>query len=212
MDNRVCITAITAAAVLALTACSGAPKPVAQETKSAAETVREPVLPPAPVAAQAAFYAMYKPARTWAADLMPLSLASGEIDSVKNEGGKAAVWVGVFVSHSRREARTFYFSVADEGENIRKGVTAGGAQTWSGATDKSRPFQTSDFMVNSDAAYDTAFAKAEAWVKKNPGKKLSMFLGSTAKYQRPVWLVMWGTTKNGYAVYVDAMTGAANPK
>ncbi len=212
MDKRLLITAIASAAVLALTACSGTPKPTAMETKAAPEKKKEPAKPPEPVAAQTAFYEMYKPARAWAADLLPLSLTSGEISSVKNEGGKAALWTAVFVSPGRRAARTFYYSVVNEGQTISKGVTAGGAQSWSGATPRSRPFQTTEFVVNSDAAYNTALAKAGAWVKRHPDKKAALALGSTARFPRPVWLVMWGTTKSGYAVYVDATTGIANPR
>jgi len=95
---------------------------------------------------------------------------------------------------------------------VAKGVTVGGSQPWTGPTPKSRPFQTTEFVVNSDAAYKTAFAKAEAWVKKHPDTTAAMYLGSTAKFPSPVWLVIWGTTKSGYAVYVDATTGIANPK
>ncbi len=212
MDKRLLITAIASAAVLALTACSETPKPAATETKAAAEKKKEPSKPPEPVAAQTAFYEMYKPARAWAADLLPLSLTSGEVASMKNEGGKAALWTAVFVSPGRREARTFYYSVVSEGETISKGVTVAGAQTWSGATPRSRPFQTTEFVVNSDAAYATALAKAAAWVKRHPDKKAALALGSTSRFPRPVWLVMWGTTKSGYAVYIDATTGIANPR
>jgi len=197
--------------VAALVACSEAPKPATPE-KPAAEVKKEPPKPPEPVAAQTAFYEMYKPARTWATDLLPLSLASGEVPSLKNEGGKAAMWTAVFVSPSRREARTFYYSAVNEGETILKGVTAGGAQAWSGATPKSQPFQTTEFVINSDAAYQTAMAKAESWVKKHPSKKPALYLGKTSKFPRPVWLVIWGTPKDGYAVYIDATTGIVNPK
>jgi hypothetical protein len=90
---------------------------------------------------------------------------------------------------------------------VTKGVSAGGSQAWSGPTAKSRPFQTTEFVVNSDAIYKTASAKAEGWLKSHPGKTATMYLGSSAKYPSPVWLVIWGTTKDGYAVYVDATTG-----
>jgi len=212
MDKQRFITAAAVAAVLALAACSESPQPAATETKAVAEAKKEPPKPPEPVAAQTAFYAMYKPARTWATDLLPLSLTSNELPSLKNEDGKAAMWTAVFVSPSRREARQFFYSVVDEGQTVAKGVTVGGSQPWTGPTPKSRPFQTTEFVVNSDAAYKTAFAKAEAWVKKHPDTTAAMYLGSTAKFPSPVWLVIWGTTKSGYAVYVDATTGIANPK
>jgi len=207
MDKRLCITVTAVVAALALTACSESPKPAASETKPGVEAKKEPPKPPEPVAAQTAFYEMYKPARTWATDLLPLSLASGELKSLKNADGKAAMWTAVFVSPSRQEARTFFYAVVSEGESVTKGVSAGGSQTWSGPTAKSRPFQTTEFVVNSDAIYKTAFAKAEGWLKSHPDKTAAMYLGSSAKFPSPVWLVIWGTTKDGYAVYVDATTG-----
>jgi len=212
MEKRLFITATAVAAALALTACSGSPKPGAVETKAEVAKPAEPPKPPEPVAAQTAFYEMYKPARSWATDLLPLSLASNELPTLRSEGGKYARWTAVFVSPSRREARTFFYSAVSDGESVTKGVTAGGAQPWSGETPKSRPFQTTAFVVNSDAAYKAALTKAEAWVKQHPDKTASMFLGSSAKYPSPVWFIIWGTTKSGYAVYVDATTGIVNPK
>jgi hypothetical protein len=212
MDRQIFISGIATVALLALTACSETPKPTATETKAAAEKKDEPPKPPEPVAAQTAFYEMYKPARAWASDLLPLSLSSGEVSSLKNEGGKAATWTAVFVSPGRQEARTFFYSVVNDGQTISKGVTAGGVQPWSGPTPKSRPFQINQFVVNSDAAYNTALAKAGAWVKQHPGKKVAFALGSTARFPSPVWLVMWGNNQLGYAVYVDATTGIANPR
>ena len=212
MDKKLFNTAIVAVAALAIVGCSEAPKPAAPETKTTAEVKKEPPKPAEPVLAQAAFYAMYKPARQWAADVLPLSLVSGEVTGIKNEGGKAGVWTAVFVSPSRREARTFYYAVADEGEIITRGVSAGGSQPWSGATAKSKAFQSTEFMINSDAAYNTAAAKAEAWLKKHPNEKPAFALGSSSRFPRPVWFILWGNNKSGYAAYVDATTGVLDPK
>ena len=206
MDKKLLIAATAVAAVVAMTACSEAPTP-AETKKAQVETKQEPAKPPEPVAAQTAFYEMYKPARTWAPDLLPLSLISNEAPSMKSVDGKFPMWTAVFVSPSRREARTFTYSVVDDGVGIHKGVDAGGAQSWTGATPKSRPFQTTGFAVNSDAAYKTAYAKAEAWVKKHPGKKVAFSLGSADRFPAPVWFIIWGDTKSGYAVYVNATTG-----
>jgi len=203
------ITVSALAAVLAWTACSSAPEPSAE--KKTPEASQEPPKPPEPVTAQTAFYEMYKPARTWAPDLLPLSLVSGELPNLKNEDGKAAMWTAVFVSPGRREARTFTYAAVDSGQN-RKGVTVGGAEPWSGATAKSRPFQTTEFIINSDAAYQAAAAKAASWLKSHPGKKPAFFLGSSAKFPQPVWYILWGTSKSGYAVYVNAATGLASLK
>jgi ABC-type glycerol-3-phosphate transport system substrate-binding protein len=210
MHNKLLKAATAVAAVLVLTACSEAPKTTATDTKKTEiETKKEPPKPPEAVAAQTAFWEMYKPARTWAADLLVLSLASGEVPSVKSEGGKFPMWTAVFVSPSLREARTFSYSVVDDGAEIHKGVTVGGAQSWSGATPKSMPFQTTGFVVNSDAAYKTAFEKAEEWVKNHPDKKVAFLLGSASRFPAPVWFVVWGSTTSGYAVYVNATTGTA---
>ena len=206
MHKKLLISAAAVAAVVAMTACSEAPTP-AEIRKAQVETKREPAKPPEPVAAQTAFYEMYKPARTWAPDLLALSLLGNEVPSMKSVDGKFPMWTAVFVSPSRREARTFTYSVVDDGATVHKGVNVGGAEPWSGATPKSIPFQTTAFAVNSDAAYKTAYAKAETWVKKHPGKKVSFSLGSAARFPAPVWFIIWGDTKSGYAVYVNATTG-----
>jgi hypothetical protein len=206
MPKKLLIASAAVVAVVAMTACSEAPTPT-EIKKAGAETKQEPAKPPELVAAQTAFYEMYKPARTWAPDLLVLSLLGNEVPSLKSEDGKFAMWTAVFVSPSRREARTFTYSVVDDGTTIHKGVDAGGAQSWTGATPKSSPFQTTGFVVDSDAAYKTAYAKAEAWVKKHPGKKAAFSLGSAARFPAPVWFIIWGDTKSGYAVYVNATTG-----
>ena len=46
------------------------------------------------------------------------------------------------------------------------------------------------------------------WLKKNPDKPITtMELGDTFRFQGPVWYLVWGTDKVGYAAYVDANTG-----
>src|ERR1035437_7329833 len=206
MHKKLLLTAAAVAAVVAMTACSEAPTPT-EIKKAQVETKQEPAKPPEPVAAQTAFYEMYKPARTWAPDLLVLSLISNEVPSMKSVDGKFPMWSAVFVSPSRREARTFTYSVVDDGTTVHKGVDVGGAQSWTGATAKSNPFQTTGFAVNSDAAYKTAYAKAEGWVKQHPGKKVAFSLGSAARFPAPVWFIIWGDNKSGYAVYVNATTG-----
>jgi hypothetical protein len=205
MDKRFCAGAI--AAVLAmLSACGAAPKPDGQAEKQA-EAPKQPPHPAGPVDARTAFYEMYKPARTWAPDLLPLSMIAGEVKGIENGGGKMGMWTVVFVSPSRREARTFTYAVADEGNSVHKGVTANAAESWTGATPRSRPFQITEFSVNSDAAYKTASEKAAAWLKRHPGKQPAMSLGNSARFPAPVWQVLWGTSKNGYLVFVNATTG-----
>src|SRR5437899_3366710 len=122
MDKHLLKAAAVFAAILAMTACSDAPK---TETKTE-EAKKEPPAPTEPVAAKTAFYEMYRPARSWATDLLVLSLTSGEIEGFKNTDGKAAMWTVVFVSPSRNEARTVTYAIADHG-TIQKGVTMAGA-------------------------------------------------------------------------------------
>ena len=203
MDKHLSKTVAALAAALVLAACSQAPAPAPQKTE--AET-KKPPEPTGPVAARNAFFEMYKPARTWATDLLPLSLTAGEIPGMTNADGKAAMWTVVFVSPSRREARTFTWAAADHAD-IHKGISVGGAQPWSGVTAKSRPFQITEFSVDSDDAYKTAAVKAAAWIKAHPGKPVSMTLANNPRFPAPVWYVLWGTPKNGYLAFVNASTG-----
>ena len=169
---------------------------------------KEPAKAPEAIAAQRAFYEMYKSARTWATDLLTLSVTSGEVPNIKNEDGKAGLWTVVFVSPSRREARRFTYAVADSGEDIHKGVNVSNALGWGGATPASKPFSNSEFAVDSDAAYKAAVEKAAGWLKTHPNQKATLRLGNASRFAAPIWYVMWGTTKNGYAALVNATTGA----
>ena len=206
MHKKVLFAATAVVATLVLSACSEAPKPVA---KVETEAKKEPAKAPEAVTAQRAFYEMYKPARAWATDLLALSVVDGEVPNVKNEDGKAGLWTAIFVSPSRREARSFTYAVADSGPDIRKGVNVSNALVWGGATKMSKPFSNSEFAVDSDAAYKVAFEKAEGWLKKHPNQKATFRLGNASRFAAPVWYIMWGTTKNGYAALVNATTGAA---
>jgi hypothetical protein len=203
MDKYLLKTVVVAATALALAACSSAPQPAAT---TAPEATKAPETA-GPVAGKTAFYAIYKPARTWAIDLVALSLSSGELPGFKNEGGKAALWTAVFVSPSLRQARHFTYAIADAGA-IQKGVTAGVAESWSGATKGVMPFLNGDFVVDSDAAYKTAADKGADWLKDHADKKVAMTLGSASRFPAPVWYVMWGDAKSEhYAQYVNAASG-----
>ena len=204
MNKRVWLTANAIVGAFMLSACSEAPKPVA---KAETEARKEPAKAPEAVTAQRAFYEIYKPARVWATDLLALSVASGEIPAIKNEGGKAGLWTVTFVSPSRKEARVFTYAVADAGEEASRGVTASNALPWAGSTPASKAFSNSEFAVDSDAAYKIASEKAAGWLKSHPNQKVTFRLGSASRYPAPVWYVMWGTTKNGYAALVNAVTG-----
>src|SRR5450631_2381796 len=131
MNKKVLLTATVIVATLVLLACSEAPKTAA---KVETEAKKEPVTAPQAVTAQRAFYEMYKPARTWATDLLALSVACGEVPNIKNEDGKAGAWTAIFVSPSRKEARTFTYAAVDNGADLRKGINIGNALPWGGAT------------------------------------------------------------------------------
>jgi hypothetical protein len=203
MDKHLAIATAALTMALGLAGCSGS-----QPDNAAAkpEVKTEASKPAEPVSGSSAFYEMYKPARQWASDIQALSLVSGEIPEMKNTDGKAAVWTATFVSPSRRAARTFTYSVATSGTN-QKGISATPEQAWTGATKTSKPFQNSDFKVDSDEAYKVAFDKAQEWVAKNPAKKLSMMLASADRFPTPAWSFMWGDSKAGYRVFVNALTG-----
>jgi len=192
-------------AALVLSACSEAPKTT---PKVETEAKNEPAKAPEAVTAQRAFYEMYKPARAWATDLLALSVVSGEVPDIKNEDGKAGLWTAIFVSPSRKEARSFTYAVAASGRDIRKGFNVSNALLWSGATPMSKPFSNSEFAVDSDAAYKAAFEKAAGWLKNHPNQQATLRLGNASRFAAPVWSIMWGTTKNGYLALVNATTGA----
>ena len=192
--------------VLFLTSCSQTPQ---ASPKSEAEAAK-PAVPGGPVSGKTAFWEMYKSAHAWATDLVPLTLESKAVAGVKNESGKAAIWTATFGSPRKHEARTFTYAVAAQPPDIAKGVSVGRALPWSGPTQSALPFNTSDFSVDSDGAYQTALAQAQAaeWVKRHPGKEPSLAMGNASRFDGPVWLVHWGDQKSGYAVYVNARSGA----
>ncbi len=160
-----------------------------------------------PVSGKTAFWEMYKSAHSWAADLVPLALESKSVAGVKNEAGKAGMWTATFGSPSRHEARVFTYSVVASPPDIYKGVTVGNSLTWNGPTPTALTFTTSDFAVDSDAAYTAASAQAAAWTKSHPDKEVSFTLGNAARVKGPVWYVLWGDKKSGYWVLVDAKSG-----
>jgi len=201
------LTAAFVLAVLGLTACSSEPAKTT-EAKTDDTAKKAPAGPPEPVTAKTAFYEMYTPAHAWAADLLPLSLKSGEIAGVKNADGKAGLWTAVFGSLSQRATRTYTYAVADQ-LPITKGVKAAGTDAWAGPTTAVMTFQTSDFTVDSDAAYKTASAKAAEWLKspENAAKPVSFTLGAAARFPAPIWSIVFGNATSGFAVAINAATG-----
>ncbi len=201
--------AVLLVAVLGLTACSSEPAKAPEAKTDTDAAKKAPAGPPEPVLGKTAFYEMYTPAHTWAADLVPISLKSGEVAGVKNADGKAGVWTAVFGSPSQRLARTYTYSVAEELPTIAKGIKAESPEPWAGPTTSVMTFQTSDFTVDSDAAYKAAATKAGDWLKdpENASKPVSLSLGAAARFPAPVWYLLFGNTKSGFVAYVNATTG-----
>jgi hypothetical protein len=186
-----------------IVSCSDAPPSGSDKTTSSTASA-----PASPVSGKTAFWEMYKSAHSWASDLVPLTLESKRIPGVKNDAGKAAMWSATFGSPSRREARVFSYSIVQHAPDVYKGVTVGNPVPWSGPTRDVMPFDTSDIAVDSDTAYKTALTRAGAWVEKHPDKEFSCTLGNASRFHGPVWYVLWGDTKEGYAEFVDAKSGA----
>jgi len=197
------LKAVITLAVLLMGACSEAPK-----TEST-----EKAFPSTPVTGKTAFWDLYKAAHSWAADLEPLKLESSSAPGLKNQAGNAAIWTGTFGSSKRREAIMITYAVAAKPPDVTKGINVGHPFPWPGPTKDALTFQTSDLVADSDAAYKAALAKAEPWLKKHPDKEVSISLGNASRFGTPVWYVLWGDSKAGYSVYVNAKTGEiAKPK
>jgi hypothetical protein len=197
-------------AVLGLTACSSEPAKTTEVKTDTDAAKKAPAGPPEPVLAKTAFYEMYTPAHAWAADMVPISLKSGEVAGVKNSQGKAGVWIAVFGSLAQHQARTYTYSVADELPTFAKGVKAQSPEPWAGPTQAVMTFQTSDFTIDSDAAYKAAATKASDWLKdgENAAKPVSLSLGAASRFPAPVWYILFGDTKSGFVALVSASTGS----
>ena len=186
--------------LLALAACSEAPKPAAEK--------KEPAKPAEAVTGRQAFQQMYVSARAWAPDIQALQLKSIQLPEVKAKPGEAGAWQAIFVSASRGQARTYTWSAIEAPGNLHKGVFAGPEETYS-QHGQDKPFPTAALKTDSDQAYRTALKKSAAYDKKNPGMQINFQLELTPRFPNPCWRVIWGESisKSGYSVLVDASTG-----
>lgn len=196
--------AIGCALALALAGCSDTTAPK-EPVKKAEEK------PPEPVTGREALYAMYRPARSWAADIEVLRLDTIHLPEVKAEPGKAAAWRATFVSPSKGKARSWTYSVVEGEGNLHKGAFAGLEESWSGPRGVTKPFNIVALKTDTDAVYQTALKQKPAaeYDKKNPGKRISFLLESTKKHPDPTWRVIWGDSvgTSNFSVVVDASTG-----
>lgn len=202
---------LAGAAMFLLVSCGQAPQPPSTVAASMATDKAQPEAASS-VTGKTAFFEMYKTARTWSRDLVPLTLQSKPTPGTTIESGSAVLWSATFASPSRREVRTLtYCAIAKPPEHY-KGVSVGNSVPWGGPTSDALPFDTYEVAIDSDAAFKTASADAAAWLKKHPGKEVSVALGNASQFRQPVWLFLWGDRKSGYAVYVSAKTGAVVKK
>lgn len=195
---------VTGLAALLLAGCSSTGS---NSTPQPAATA-QPVAAPEIVTGKTAFWEMYKTAHAWASDAEPIRLTMKSVPGYTNKEGKAGMWEAVFASPSLGSYRTFSYAIVDAPPGISKGVAAGLALPWSGVTRDAMPIETDMFNVDSDAAYAAAAADAAETLKKDPKLEITDFeVGDTYKFSTPVWYILWGTKKSGYAAIVDASSG-----
>jgi hypothetical protein len=204
ITKRVLQTGLVATALTFTVACSTAPTETVATTEKAVEKAVE-----APVTGKTAFWEMYKLGHAWAADMQVLYLKSGTLEGVdaKYKNGEAPLWTAMFASASKKEAHEFSYRAITQG-NSRKGVSSGAVQPWAGPTPKGQPFTTGEMKLDSNEALAKATEKASAWLKDNPGKEVSYYLGKESKYPAPVWAVLFGDDKVGFLVLVNALDGS----
>ena len=187
--------------MLALAACSDAPKPAEEKKK-------EPAKPAEAVTGRHAFQQMYATARAWAPDIQALQLKSIQLPEVKAKPGEAGAWQAIFVSASRGQARTYTWSAIEAPGNLHKGVFAGLEESYM-QRGQDKPFPTAALKTDTDEAYQIALKKSAAYDKKNPGLQINFQLELTPRFPNPCWRVIWGESinKSGYSVLIDASTG-----
>lgn len=183
--------------LLLLGSCSEPPK-----------KAKEPEAPAEPVGAQYAFHQVFLTARTWAQDILVMRMRDVPMSSVPPEGGKRAAWEVTVVSPSKRKARTYMYSVVEEG-NIHKGVFAGLEEEYRGPQGQVSAWPVQAFKIDSVRAYEVAVEKSTDVVKKMPDTPITFLLEHTSRHPFLTWRVIWGTSvaTSGYSVYVNAATG-----
>jgi hypothetical protein len=205
MTKHILRTGLAASAFLLSMACSSAPTETAKVEKAAEKAA----VAETPETGKTAFWEMYKLGRAWSADMQVLYLKSGKLEGVdaKGKDGEATEWTLMVASPSKKEAHEFTYRAITQGTK-RRGVISGAEQPWGGPTAKGQPFTTGEMKLDSNEAFAKAADKASAWMKENPGKEVSFYLGKESKYPAPVWGVLWGGEKSGYLVVVNALDGS----
>jgi hypothetical protein len=173
-------------------------------------TKKEPEKPPEPVSGLSAVYKMYQVARTWAPDAQVLNMTSGHVEGVPEAPGKAGAWEATFTSANLSRARTYTFSIVEQLPALHKGTFAGPEAGFTGSKGESKPFLIAAVKTDTDAAYQTALAKAADYQKKNPGKPITFLLEKIDRFPDVVWRVIWGESvgSSSFSIFVDASTGS----
>lgn len=169
---------------------------------------KEPEKPAEPVGAQYAFHQVFLTARTWAPDLLGMRVRDIPVNGVKPEGGKRGAWEITVVSPSKGQARTFSYSVVEDG-NIHKGVFAGPLEDYRGPQGQASAWPVQAFRKDSVEAYEIAVSKSADYIKKNPDIPVTFLLEQTPRHGQLAWRVIWGTSvaSSGYSIYVGASNG-----
>lgn len=187
---------VAPAMLLIFAGCSTAPVP----EKKAPE-------PPKPITGLSAIYNMYRLARTWAPDAMPLRAQSYNIADPKSENGRAGAWSAVFVSPSRRKQKMYTYSTV-EGD-FHKDAFAGHDESWGGDTRQSQSFRIEALKTDTDKAWELAVSKSEKYIKANPDVPVFIQLERTDRFGGPAWRIIWGesVSKSSHSIFVDTATG-----
>jgi hypothetical protein len=127
---------------------------------------------------------------------------------VKPVEGKRGAWEVTVVSPSKGKARSYIYSVTEEG-NIHQGVFGGLEEAYAGPRGQSAPWPVQAFKIDSQKAYEVAAEKSADFMKKNPDIPITFLLELNKRYTFLTWRVIWGTSvaASGYSVYVNATTG-----
>jgi hypothetical protein len=193
-----CLCAVAAAA-MTVSCSTEAPKKAKEPEKKTAE----------PVTARYAFHQTFLSARTWGQDLQILRVNNARLEGIDADPGKSAAWEITYVTPSKARARTYTYSVVEQG-NVHEGVFGGLDEPYSGPRGQTVPFLVAAFKIDSTEAWETAKGKSADYIKKNPDVPITFVLEKTPRHPNPAWRVIWGTSAgtSNYSVYVDASTGA----
>jgi hypothetical protein len=184
-----------------LAGCGGQPA-----TSEAPESKK----PLEPVTGQSALYQMYRAARAgWALDVQVLRLDSIHMADAPEAPGKSGAWEATFLSPSLRAERPFTYSVVEVLPDFHKGAFAGPVHSYSPSAGAGGPFLIAAVKTDSDAAYQTALAKAAPDAKRIAGKPVTFFLGMSSRFPGPAWRIVWGESvaASSLSIFIDASTG-----